>query len=168
MKGMLVVIIILLLPICLRSVVQLQDKWDDAPEYRSVQPYPLGVLDKQMGTRIDHVGPYRAGDTLTYIVQRTATRTVTAVTTRRIVQRVSVNGGTARIPVFTYPSQMGTRIEANPPDREITSYIHIQLPESKIIPPGGGYYIETSVEFPVRGERDARTYVGESLPFSVE
>ncbi len=168
MKGLLILIALLLSPVAVRSVVQLQDKWDDSPEYVSVHPYPLGTLDKATGKRIDHVGAYHASETLTYVVSRVATRTVTAVTTRRIVQRVQVNGGTARIPIYTYSSQMGTRIEANPPDREITSYIPILLPDAKTIPPGDGYYVETSVEFPIRGERDARTYVGESLPFSVE
>ena len=167
MKGFLVMIAVLLAPTALRSVVQLREKWDDSPEYVSVQPYPLGTLDKVTGKRADHVGPYKAGDILTYAVQRTSTRTVTGITTRRIVQRIAVEGGMARIPIYSYPSQPGTRIDANPSDKEIVSYIPIQLPDAKILPPGDNFTIETSVEFPSRGERDARTYVGESIPFKV-
>lgn len=167
MRGLLIIIALLLAPVCFRSVVQLHDKWDDTPEYVSAKPYPLATLNKETGEQVDHVGPYRAGETLTYVVRRTASRTVTAITTRRIVQRVKVSGGTARIPIFTYPSQTGTRIEANAPDHEVTSYIPIQLPDAKVLPTGSDFVVETSVEFSARGDHDAHTYTGESIPFSV-
>ena len=167
MKGFLFVICLLLIAPAWRSSLQIIDRFDTTPEYSSNSPFPLGTLNRATGERVDHVGPYQAKEIFTYEVKRNATRTVTAAVTRRIVQIVPVVGGFVRMPVYSYPNQGGTRIEAND-GKESVSYLSLPLPDASILPRGNGYRLETSIEFPSRGERDARTYTGETIPFSVE
>ena len=154
-----------LVPVAWRSAIQLNDRYDTTPEFWSVQPYPL--VDGP--ERVPHGGAYKAGQELTYAVERVATRTVTAKTTRRIVRIEKVKDGiVSRTPICDLPTNPnGSGIKENDPGVSITSYITVQLPDAKRLPPGDGYVIETSVEFPGRGDKDARTYTGLTQTFSV-
>lgn len=168
MKTLLLITIALsVLVIAWNAGEQMYSRHDDSPEYIVFGPMKLEVKDEK-GEYVLHDGPYKAATKLTYAIERWAGRTVTAKTTRRIVQKIVSEKGIARVPIYTFPSMNpGTRVDANPPGKVIVSHVTIDLPGPDVLPPGKGYVLETSIEFPPHGERDARTYTAETNPFDV-
>lgn len=165
MKFMLCIVILLLIPHAWLSSIKLSEKWDTTPEYVVYGPNKLML--KAGNEYKPFTGPFQAGGKLTYDIERFSARTVTAKTTRRIVQKDETGNGISRTPFYTYPAQPGTRVDANPSGKIIVSHVTVDLPPKEVLPPGKGYVIESSVEFPSKGERDATTYTSETQPFDV-
>ncbi len=174
MKGALFLIILLLSGIAYNQWDQFSDRHDRTAYYVAHNsPFPLEDLLDNKG--VPHTQPYKPGDKLTYVVDRTLALpfTVLATTTRRIVRHFTYeNGRRGSEPIYSYPPQPG--VEILPGNR--ISFSHVELPSAKDPPSPmnpnpkdiapGEYSLETAVSFLYHGEQ--RTYPAETAPFRVE
>lgn len=168
MKPILIFIAILVIPCAWRSTEEIIERHDTSPEYVVRGPSKLEVK-LENGEYSPHEGPYAPKSKLSYCTERWSSRTVTARTTRKIVQKVTSGGGISRTVLYTFPSMSpNSPVDANPPGIPMINHVTVDLPDRSNLPAGKGYVIESSIEFPAHGYRDAQTYRTETEPFDVE
>ena len=169
MKVILCAITLLLAPISWDACEHLTQRHDTTPEYVVFGANKLEVQNTQ-GQYDSHIGAYHAKDQLFYCIERKAARTVTARSSRRIVQRVvDKQGAVGKKLIYTFPAvNSSVTVRQTPPGVFEAAHVMVELPGADILPPGKQYVIESGVEFPSKGERDAQTYTSDSESFDVE